>query len=246
MPRLSDTMEEGTILRWLKHDGEHVHRGEELVEIETDKAAMTYESDSEGSLQTLASEGDTLAVGEPIARVGGETVATHNGSPIAQNESVTPDAPDAKAVAAVEPDRPPADVEAGQSPSTELSSPPPSSERVKASPLARRIARETGVDLGGLTGSASSRPTCRARVRAPSLPRPRPRSSPPRFPHPPPPPHPPRFPHPPPSPHPPPTPRAPPSLRPPPTPHPPRPPRARPRRSALRSGMWRAPRARRP
>ena len=70
MPRLSDTMEEGTILRWLKHDGDHVARGEELVEIETDKAAMTYESDSEGILQTVASEGDTLAVGEPIARVG--------------------------------------------------------------------------------------------------------------------------------------------------------------------------------
>ena len=72
MPRLSDTMEEGTILRWLKQDGEHVARGEELVEIETDKAAMTYESDSEGVLQTVASEGDTLAVGEPIARVGYE------------------------------------------------------------------------------------------------------------------------------------------------------------------------------
>ncbi len=70
MPRLSDTMEEGTILRWLKHDGDHVARGEELVEIETDKAAMTYESDSEGILQTVASEGDTLAVGEPIARIG--------------------------------------------------------------------------------------------------------------------------------------------------------------------------------
>jgi len=45
MPRLSDTMEEGTILRWLKRDGEQVRRGEELVEIETDKATMAYESD---------------------------------------------------------------------------------------------------------------------------------------------------------------------------------------------------------
>ncbi len=52
MPRLSDTMEEGTILRWLKHDGELVARGEELVEIETDKATMTYESDQEGVLET--------------------------------------------------------------------------------------------------------------------------------------------------------------------------------------------------
>ena len=50
MPRLSDTMEEGTILRWLKADGEEVARGEELVEIETDKATMTYESDQEGVL----------------------------------------------------------------------------------------------------------------------------------------------------------------------------------------------------
>ena len=50
MPRLSDTMEEGTILRWLKADGETVARGEELVEIETDKATMIYESDQEGVL----------------------------------------------------------------------------------------------------------------------------------------------------------------------------------------------------
>jgi pyruvate dehydrogenase E2 component (dihydrolipoamide acetyltransferase) len=70
MPRLSDTMEEGTILRWLKQDGEQVNRGEELVEIETDKATMTYESDLSGILQRVAGEGDTLAVGELIAHVG--------------------------------------------------------------------------------------------------------------------------------------------------------------------------------
>ena len=70
MPRLSDTMEEGTILRWLKRDGEHVTRGGELVEIETDKAAMTYESDQEGVLEIVAPEGATLAIGEVIARVG--------------------------------------------------------------------------------------------------------------------------------------------------------------------------------
>src|SRR5208283_4155016 len=70
MPRLSDTMEEGTILRWLARDGAHVARGEELVEIETDKAAMTYESDQDGVLEIVASEGATLPVGELIARVG--------------------------------------------------------------------------------------------------------------------------------------------------------------------------------
>ena len=202
MPRLSDTMEEGTILRWLKHDGEHVSRGEELVEIETDKAAMTYESDSEGTLQTLAREGDTLAVGAPIARVGetsSDASAPPNGSVIAENAATTPDTPNGQATPSRGPHQPTPSVEIHQptppteahqptppteahqltppteahqlTPPTEAhqpsaaveaehepaveppSSPPRSEERVKASPLARRIARETGVDLGKLAGS---------------------------------------------------------------------------------------------
>src|SRR3954468_5864246 len=70
MPRLSDSMEEGTILKWLKSDGDEVSEGEELVEIETDKANMTYEADEGGTLSIVAKEGDTLAVGETIARIG--------------------------------------------------------------------------------------------------------------------------------------------------------------------------------
>src|SRR3954471_9034186 len=70
MPRLSDSMEEGTILKWLKSDGDEVKRGDELVEIETDKANMTYEADQDGVLSISASEGDTLAVGERIATIG--------------------------------------------------------------------------------------------------------------------------------------------------------------------------------
>src|SRR3954447_2795806 len=71
MPRLSDSMEEGTILRWLKSVGEEVHRGDELVEIETDKANMTYESVDDGVLvEVVAAEGDTLPIGEVIARIG--------------------------------------------------------------------------------------------------------------------------------------------------------------------------------
>src|SRR3954451_11752935 len=70
MPRLSDSMEEGTILKWLKSDGDEVKRGDELVEIETDKANMTYEADQAGVLTITASEGDTLAVGETIASIG--------------------------------------------------------------------------------------------------------------------------------------------------------------------------------
>ena len=60
MPRLSDSMEEGTILKWLKSDGDEVKRGEELVEIETDKANMTYEADT-NVLQIVANEGLTAA-----------------------------------------------------------------------------------------------------------------------------------------------------------------------------------------
>src|SRR3954470_18534300 len=70
MPRLSDSMEEGTILKWLKSDGDSVSKGEELVEIETDKANMTYEADEAGTLEIVASEGDTLPVGETICRIG--------------------------------------------------------------------------------------------------------------------------------------------------------------------------------
>jgi pyruvate dehydrogenase E2 component (dihydrolipoamide acetyltransferase) len=71
MPRLSDSMEEGTILTWMKQVGDEVAIGEELVEIETDKANMAYEADVAGTLtEILAQEGDTLAIGAPIAVVG--------------------------------------------------------------------------------------------------------------------------------------------------------------------------------
>jgi pyruvate dehydrogenase E2 component (dihydrolipoamide acetyltransferase) len=152
MPRLSDTMEEGTVLRWLKHDGEHVKRGEELVEIETDKAAMTYESDCEGVLQTVASEGDTLAVGEPIARIG---------EPDGGGKSTTPDPAQVEVA-------PPAVVDAHSSPESHTA--PAPGERVKASPLARRIARETGIDLSGVSGSGPGGRIVKADVEASASP----------------------------------------------------------------------------
>src|SRR3954471_12763111 len=80
MPRLSDSMEEGTILKWLKSVGDEVAVGDELVEIETDKANMVYESDAAGTLsEIVAGEGDTLPIGEVIARVGGEITSSGNG-----------------------------------------------------------------------------------------------------------------------------------------------------------------------
>src|SRR6476620_2440933 len=71
MPRLSDSMEEGTVLAWMKSVGDEVALGDELVEIETDKANMVYESDVAGTLvEILADEGATLPIGEVIARIG--------------------------------------------------------------------------------------------------------------------------------------------------------------------------------
>ena len=82
MPRLSDSMEEGTVLRWLKAVGDEVKRGDELVEIETDKANMTYEATDEGTLiEILAEEGETLPIGEAIARIGEPGEASGDGRP---------------------------------------------------------------------------------------------------------------------------------------------------------------------
>jgi pyruvate dehydrogenase E2 component (dihydrolipoamide acetyltransferase) len=114
MPRLSDSMEEGTILSWMKSVGDQVELGDELVEIETDKANMVFESDAAGTLvEIVAGEGDTLPIGEVIARVGepGED------GPVSGHGEASDNG------------------------------------RVKASPLARRIARAKGVELAGLSGS---------------------------------------------------------------------------------------------
>jgi pyruvate dehydrogenase E2 component (dihydrolipoamide acetyltransferase) len=80
MPRLSDSMEEGTVLKWLVEEGGEVTRGEALVEIETDKANMTYDADTDGVLvEIVAQEGDTLAIGEVIARIGDASEAQSEG-----------------------------------------------------------------------------------------------------------------------------------------------------------------------
>ena len=71
MPRLSDSMEEGTIVKWLVSEGTSVTRGDEIAEIETDKATMTYEADSDGVISLVAAEGDTLPIGSVIARLNG-------------------------------------------------------------------------------------------------------------------------------------------------------------------------------
>jgi pyruvate dehydrogenase E2 component (dihydrolipoamide acetyltransferase) len=80
MPRLSESMEEGTILKWLVEEGGEVKRGEPLVEIETDKANTTYDAEADGTLlEVIAKEGDTLPVGQLIGRIG--EGARSNGAP---------------------------------------------------------------------------------------------------------------------------------------------------------------------
>jgi len=99
MPRLSDSMEEGTILKWLKRDGDEVARGDELVEIETDKATMTHEADSAGVLSIVAQEGETLPIGAVIARIGaGVAEPAEDEAPVEEEApSAEPEEPEAVA-----------------------------------------------------------------------------------------------------------------------------------------------------
>src|SRR5688572_1582526 len=98
MPRLSDSMEEGTVLKWLVDEGGEVKRGEPLVEIETDKANMTYDADADGTLiEIVAQEGDTLEIGAVIARIGEAGEASGNGKPAAEEKDEEPAEDEAEA-----------------------------------------------------------------------------------------------------------------------------------------------------
>ena len=163
MPRLSDSMEEGTILKWMKAVGDEVALGDELVEIETDKANMVFEADAAGTLvEITAQEGDTLPIGEVIARVGeaGEVEGGDGGTAPAPAESPTDEGPEDSAAAAAAPAKAPAAEEARKETETSEAQAAPTQPapattdgRVKASPLARRIAGEKGIDLSSLSGS---------------------------------------------------------------------------------------------
>ena len=149
MPRLSDSMEEGTIIRWLKSSGEEVRLGEAIAEIETDKATMTYEADAVGFLQIVAAEGEPLAIGALIARLLGS--AAEAAAPVEREAAAAP-APAAPAPAAPAP--------AAEERELELAAAAPvaavatgSGGRIKASPVARRTAAQLGVDLANVVGS---------------------------------------------------------------------------------------------
>src|SRR4051812_35020228 len=154
MPRLSDSMEEGTILKWLKSDGDDVAKGEELVEIETDKADMTYEADESGTLSIVAKEGDTLPVGETIC-----TLGEGGGGSSDDEESEDEDEPAAEAEddseeeddSGDEPEDDPDEQDDSEDEATDEGS--GENGRLKASPIARRMAREAGLELAEVKGS---------------------------------------------------------------------------------------------
>jgi len=162
MPRLSDSMEEGTILTWLKDVGDEIGVGDEIVEIETDKANMAYESDVAGTLtELLAKEGETLPIGAPIARVGsnGEGPSAPAAGPVAADEaaqSAGPDTGEGGALRAKLSSTPPSPAPpAGGTAqiAAQGQAAPTDGQRVKASPVARRLAEERGLDLSSVAGS---------------------------------------------------------------------------------------------
>jgi pyruvate dehydrogenase E2 component (dihydrolipoamide acetyltransferase) len=215
MPRLSDSMEEGTVLKWLVEEGGEVKRGEPLVEIETDKANMTYEADTDGTLiEIVAQEGDTLAIGEPIARIGdpseagekSERPATEEGGAAeedgaadggaadggaADGDAAEADADDAGEQEAEGDEAGGEEAEADEAGGEEAEREPAGAQakgkaraaarggtavkerapsgnggRVKASPVARRMARELGVELARLEGSGPGGRIVKADVQA--------------------------------------------------------------------------------
>lgn len=136
MPKLSDSMADAVIVRWLKSAGEDFARGEGLIEVETDKATVIYEAEWDGTLDAiLVQEGATVAVGEPIATLAnGDGVGGREAPPAPPQSEPPPPA----AIAAVE-----------ATPAADDSAP----GRPVATPVARRTAVELGVSLHGLTGT---------------------------------------------------------------------------------------------
>lgn len=148
MPKMGDGMEEGTLLEWLKKDGESVKSGEVIGSIQTDKANLDLESPASGVLSgILLQAGGTVPVGKPIALIlaKGESVPAGWGS----GEGVSSASSNGKAPEPPESSAPPAE-ERKSAPTEKAPSEP---ERVKASPLAKKIASELGVDLGAVIGS---------------------------------------------------------------------------------------------
>tara|TARA_B110001469_G_scaffold1109_1_gene1295 strand:- start:5091 stop:6386 length:1296 start_codon:yes stop_codon:yes gene_type:complete len=155
MPKLSDTMTVGTLVRWLKNVGDSISNGDMIAEIETDKATMEVECFDDGILlKRYCGEGDEVVVGDPIAAIGeaGEEAPAAKSAAPAKAEAPAAPAPVAETTAAA-----PEPVVAAPAPApapAPVAAPVASTGgRIKASPLAKKIAAEKGLDLATIHGS---------------------------------------------------------------------------------------------
>ncbi len=142
MPSMGADMTEGTIVKWLKKEEEKIEKGDKLAEIETDKTVVEMEAYGAGYLRKIViSEGEKVPVGTVIAFMGeiDDEIPEIKGNSVAQNESVQESNPQSSSLE-----------------NNSSNSKPTISDnrgRVKASPIARKLAEELGVDLGSLSGS---------------------------------------------------------------------------------------------
>jgi len=171
MPALSPTMEEGTLAKWLVKEGDEVKSGDILAEIETDKATMEFEAVDEGKIaKILVPDGtDGVKVGAPIAIMAGDGESVDSGAaPKADTPAPTPPLAPAAPKPEVTPAAPPAPAAVETPPAPPQPAAPPRAEgdRVKASPLARRLAQAQNIDLSGLQGSGPGGRIVRADIDA--------------------------------------------------------------------------------
>ena len=153
MPKMGYDMTQGKIVRWLKHEGDRVEKGDAIAEIETDKVNIQIESFASGNLQKIiVHEGESVPVGQPIAQIGEPGEEPPAAQPVQPNEQ-----PQRQETGAGEGAEAPALGVTGVAPEIQAApKTPPSAgeeERAKASPIARRLAEEHGIELGSVSGS---------------------------------------------------------------------------------------------
>ena len=161
LPRLGQGMEAGTIVRWLKSEGEQVSKGEPLYELDTDKVTQEVEAEADGVLLKIVVPDGEVDVGTTVAVIGaeGEEVSVEAPAPAEPPEEKADEKKEAPAAGASEREPKPDTASRGNrgdegNGAAAQAAPPRQAEgRVKASPLARRIARERGIDLGALHGT---------------------------------------------------------------------------------------------
>lgn len=170
MPRLSDTMEEGVISTWVKKVGDKVASGDVLVEIETDKAVMEYEAYEDGFLvKQSVSEGETVPIGAVIGVIADSPDAvpddSGSGAPAAEEKADEKAEAPAGAAAPAE-SATPAEPAAAEEAPVPAEAPSGDGERPRTSPLARRLAKEYGLDISKIQGSGPRGRIVRADIEA--------------------------------------------------------------------------------